>query len=419
MGILTSRVRSPESLRLLWFWSIVGFLGFSFPFIRFYLPSHGIIDVNGNIVGDDFVNVWFGARLAMRNEMHALYFPSEYVQHMAGAFSQHFYDHNFSYFPNVLPLILVFGLLPYLPSLAFWTFFGTASLIAALKRNKFSQLSLASLFLIAFSPANILNAIGGQNGAFTGALFLGGLFLCRASPLTAGVLFGILTVKPHLGILIPFVLLLQRNWRCIASASVTALLLITTSVLIWGIAPWQYYMAGTMPFQTEFLSVHRPDAKNMLMPGPYEDLSTLMHVPEWYAVIICVCIGMAALWMSFHLLIKEGLTPRVILMLATTTLIILPYGFEYDMGAITGALVIYLASAAEIPMLTHLMLGLLWALPALILEIKTVQLPISSSILILSLVSLYFCESKMSAASSIENLLGREGERAVTDRTAP
>jgi hypothetical protein len=157
-----------------------------------------------------------------------------------------------------------------------------------------------------------------------------------------------------------------------------------------GLAGWRYYMAGTMPFQMNFLSIHKLIPQNMLMPGPYEDLTTVMHVTEGCAFSTCLCIGLAVLWMCWRALAKEGLTPRVILMLAIGTIIILPYGFEYDMGAIAGATVIYMASAREIPAPVHLMLGLLWALPATILEIKTVPLPISSSILLFSLVCLYF-----------------------------
>ena len=64
-----------------------------------------------------------------------------------------------------------------------------------------------ALFALALAPACLINAVGGQNGFLTAALFLGAILLSTAGRSLAGVLFGLLTFKPHLGFVLPFVLL--------------------------------------------------------------------------------------------------------------------------------------------------------------------------------------------------------------------
>ena len=80
----------------------------------------------------------------------------------------------------------------------------------------------------------MINAFFGQNGAFTAALLVGGLLAAPKRPILAGVLFGLLTVKPQLGILIPFCLLASRNWRAFASAAVTTVTLVLLTGLAFG-----------------------------------------------------------------------------------------------------------------------------------------------------------------------------------------
>ena len=75
------------------------------------------------------------------------------------------------------------------------------------------------------TPACPINAIGGQNGFLSAALFLGGVLNIDRRPILSGVLIGLLTFKPHLGVVLPFALVALGAWRVIASAAVTALAL--------------------------------------------------------------------------------------------------------------------------------------------------------------------------------------------------
>ena len=78
----------------------------------------------------------------------------------------------------------------------------------------------------------------GQASFFLAVLFVGGLAVLPRRPLLAGVLFGFLTVKPQLGLLLPAALLIMGEYRAFATASIAAGLLVALSLVLFGLGPW-------------------------------------------------------------------------------------------------------------------------------------------------------------------------------------
>ena len=68
--------------------------------------------------------------------------------------------------------------------------------------------------------------------------------LANRRNMTAGVLFGLLTIKPQLGILIPFALAADGRWRAIAAAAATFAGLILASGLLLGWELWPAFLAS-------------------------------------------------------------------------------------------------------------------------------------------------------------------------------
>ena len=382
---LHSKIVAPDVLRLLWLWTIIGLGGFARVFYELYRPLADGHDPKGHVIGRDFLNVWMGAKLAIEGKLPSLYVVSDYMAEVRKVFGEHYTQHNFSYPPHLLALILVFGVVPYFPALALWTLTGLTAIGLALR--KAAKQSWAVVALVVLSPASVANMVSGQNGAFTAACFLGGLYLCEASPIPAGILFGLLTVKPHLGILIPFVLLLRRDWKCIASAGVTTGVLGGLSLVLWGVSPWQDYIKYVIPYQTTLMKGGE-EFYHRMTPGPFFDFVGIL--PD-QAMMIHVVIALIAAAVALFSVRKDGITPRTIAIVALSTTIILPYGFNYDMIALSGALAVYLATLPESFALIHLVYGFLWALPLGIYEIKRLpDAPICTAILLLSLTCLHF-----------------------------
>src|SRR5262249_16620590 len=90
----------------------------------------------------------------------------------------------------------------------------------------------------ALNPGVLINLLAGQTGFLSGGLMLGGARLMARHPLVSGALFGLLTYKPQLGIMIPIALVAARPWACIASATLVTALLATTTSLCFGFEAW-------------------------------------------------------------------------------------------------------------------------------------------------------------------------------------
>jgi hypothetical protein len=93
--------------------------------------------------------------------------------------------------------------------------------------------------LLAFAfPAVLANAMIGQNGCITAALMGGAMLALQRQPILSGCLIGLLTYKPHFGILIPLALICAQQWRAFISAAVVAAALAVLSGLVLGTAAW-------------------------------------------------------------------------------------------------------------------------------------------------------------------------------------
>ena len=101
----------------------------------------------------------------------------------------------------------------------------------------------AGVLFLAY-PAVVANAVYGQNGLLTTALFGGGLLALARNPWLAGVCFGCLAYKPHLAAIVPVALLAGGHWRALLTTLATAAALIAASVALFGVATWQAFLAN-------------------------------------------------------------------------------------------------------------------------------------------------------------------------------
>src|SRR3546814_13016518 len=83
------------------------------------------------------------------------------------------------------------------------------------------------------------NIWAGHYGFLVGALSLYGWRWLDTHPRRAGIIFGIMTIKPHLGVLVALVLLLRRDWTAIGweAATTSALALVTGNLFGFGLWP--------------------------------------------------------------------------------------------------------------------------------------------------------------------------------------
>jgi alpha-1,2-mannosyltransferase len=207
------------------------------------LSGQGIADPMGRPVGTDFLRLWTASYALLNGEERAIFEPGAFFaleQAVIQPATPDFYPWNYP--PSSLLIVYPLALLPYLQSLAAWLALGLAGYLAALWRIFPKPLTL--WVGLAF-PAVFWTVTHGQTSLLTTSLFCWGLLQLPLRPVLAGILFGILTFKPHLGLLLPVALVAGRHWQAVVAAALTAVLCAVVSVVLFGTGIWADFLAST------------------------------------------------------------------------------------------------------------------------------------------------------------------------------
>ena len=181
----------------------------------------------------DFALHWTASHLALAGEADKVY---DYAQLRAREQELTGYGpHPWPYPPTALLLDYPLALAPYFLSLALWSAMTLALYLLVLYR--IAPRPLTIFWALAF-VGTFANLAFGQNGFISAALLGGGLVLLESSPLTAGILLGLLSYKPHLAVLTPLALLVGRQWRALGGAIASSALLILGSIAVFGPDIW-------------------------------------------------------------------------------------------------------------------------------------------------------------------------------------
>jgi hypothetical protein len=223
------------------------------------------------------------------------------------------------------------------------------------------------------SPAALLCVLSGQSSLLTAAALLAIFAQLDRRPLIAGALIGLLTVKPQLGILFPFMLIASGRWRVFLAASVTALALLIASVALGGIESWHAYIVNALPLQREVLQ----DAAGTAMPfHPTVFMNIRGVVGNHIAEIIQFAFTLAAVaTVSAAFRYRRDADPRMLQALfLACTVSASPYMGAYDLLPLTSAAVALIVEEKLDAKGRRLAQLVFWT-PALQLLFGTLQLP--------------------------------------------
>ncbi len=207
------------------------------------LSGHGMADPMGRPAGTDFLRLWTASHALLNGEGRAIYEPDAFFA-LERAVTQpttpDFYPWNYP--PSSFLIVYPLALLPYLQSIAAWLALGLAGYLAALWRIFSKPLTL--WVGLAF-PAVFWTVTHGQTSFLTTSLFCWGLLQLPRRPALAGILFGVLTFKPHLGLLLPVALVAGGHWRTLVVSALTAILSALASIVFFGADVWADFLAST------------------------------------------------------------------------------------------------------------------------------------------------------------------------------
>jgi alpha-1,2-mannosyltransferase len=341
------------------------------------LPPIGKPWVDGThfVLGRDFLNTWMGGRSVFGGGPAAWFDAAAYNAALRDMLGTAYPEHFWSYPPHVLLFIWPFGLMPYLPAYIAWCVIGIALYVFACS----GALPRERLLFLAVAPGIAVCIFFGQNGFYTAALLIGGM-LCRdRCPVLAGVLFGILTVKPQLGLLIPVVLLLERRWLTIASAVATVAALAAATSILFGWDVWIEYWQKVVP-QQQWLTAHGTGLLFEMVSSVFYG-ARLVHLPEslgWALQWSVAALALAALVWTYW---KRRDPALSLAFFVTATFLATPYILNYDM-VVFGFVVALLRDRSDNTMFDHWLLIAVWSLPVSMMIAAVGWIPLAPIVLI-------------------------------------
>ncbi|MFZ2155256.1 MAG: glycosyltransferase family 87 protein [Bradyrhizobium sp.] len=322
-------------------------------------------------VGRDFLNFWMYGRAAVSADPGRFYDLAAYHQAIRDLLGMELSGQNWSYPPSVMWLAAPFGQLNYLAALACWTLMGVATFVAVGRRHVADWRILIPVLL---SPAALFCLISGQSAFLTTAMMMAIFALLDRRPVIAGVLIGLFTIKPQLGILFPFVLIASGRWRVFLAAAVTTLTLIGVTAAMFGPQVWIDFVSKGLPVQGLVLSdpdrIATPFYPTIFMNLRGLDLSAAAAMSVQLA-FSAFAIG-ATIW-AFRFR-KDADPPLLLALFLACSATASPYLLAYDLLPLTFAAVALLAgSNLDAP--GRRLVQLVYWTPALQLALGTWHLP--------------------------------------------
>jgi hypothetical protein len=221
-------------------------------------------------------------------------------------------------------------------------------------------------------------------GLWLAILFVGALRALPARPVLAGILAGMLTIKPQLGLLLPLLMLATGAWRAIRTAIVTTVVMVALSIAAFGTAPWHTYLTETMPFQWQFIELMNGFYRFQMIT-PYTALYFL-GVPQQGALAMQLAISLVIVLITIRVARSGAPWPLKCAVVAFGSVLMVPYVLAYDLAAPYAALIWHLIDDRPAEDSARVMLaGILWALPfALAIAAQIAGIPLLPLVLLAS-----------------------------------
>lgn len=322
---------------------LIGVL-FLAPILVASIVTPGLEIVPGTIVGGDFLAFYSASDLVLQGRALDAYDKTAFETALKTHLARDNLGMLWQYPPVVFLLIAPIALLPYKVGYWLWMF-ATASILAiALRRliretRSESDGSNLTLWLLLASPICVGVFANGQISLLTTALLVTAAYRPKANWWLAGLCAGLLTIKPQLGVILPFAYLAIGAWRTIGVASLVALLIHGLSALVFGVESFGAFFNALERIQTQ-VAVGGADTPPYAMTtlfaqlrawGISGTLASWVHAIFAVAVIATVTLQ----WRSQSKRDEQSL--YLAALLCASAILITPYAYSYELAALAPA----------------------------------------------------------------------------------
>jgi hypothetical protein len=329
--------------------------------IAYALTFDNGLDPQGKPAGTDFLNFFSAGRMVLEGRALEAWDYHAVSDLQRAIFPGLEGSTPWAYPPPALLVVTPFALVPYGVGLLLWTALGLTLFVLAL-RPVIARIPHAWWLLAAF-PGVWLGIGQGQTQFIIAALAGGALVLLDRRPVLAGVLIGLMVIKPQIAVLFPLLLIAQGRWRTFAAAAVAAVTATAVSLAAFGVESidaWRESLAVL----SEAMEVGASPGHKFVTPYP---ASRLLGIPPVGAAIVHLVLATAALAACWLLWRKHRSVPMSGAALVLGTFLVTPYAVDYDLALLAFAIAWWAAMG-----LGHgwrrgerNMLVVLWALPIL------------------------------------------------------
>jgi arabinofuranan 3-O-arabinosyltransferase len=298
--------------------------------VHFYRVGAWILDITGSPHYTEFTPFWVAAVQAVHGEAASLSSPAEFIQIQNALLGAQQALYFWGYPPTYLLVLAPLGVLPYHTAFLSYevvTLLGLIIVVCLIVRQ-----SPAAVALVLASPYTLWNFLAGANGFLTASLMGASLLLLERRPVLSGAFLGCLTYKPHFGILFPVALLASKQWRVIASAVTTTVILGGASIIAFGTELWAALPAAINLDASLSLGAE-PDSKWGYFQTAY-GLARTLHSgagPAWFGQAITTMGLIATVCAVWRSPVRHELKAATV---SAAALIATPYAFSYDLAAI-------------------------------------------------------------------------------------
>jgi hypothetical protein len=283
----------------------------------------------------DGLDFWAGGYLALHGHVAMVFDPATYQNFLNATFfpaAKTLTVHMWSYAPNYLLLATAFGWLsPWHAVLAFDAL-SLALLVIVLRLAKLPPLLILA---VAASPVSFENFLEGQNAALMTSLLAGAILLLPGRPRVAGVLAGLASMKPQLGLVLPL-FLLRRSPLAFVCAALAAIALAAASFWAFGPAAWAAFWTVTRPAMSNVLLTGQP---LQFAGGLISVFAAVRFLGVNLALAIQAAVTLAAIFWAWR-----RANPVEILILAALAS---PYLHDYDLLGVALAVALLICDRLE------------------------------------------------------------------------
>jgi hypothetical protein len=295
-----------------------------------YFHGQWVFLSNGKLRCIDFGWMWLSGRFAVAGNSSQIF---DYSTFSAAQMALFGHDNcpfitPYVYPPTYLFMTYFLGFMPYLVAFVVWvlaTLFLYGTAVYTIIPRRAAVVGAMSPFFVA------VNADFGHNGFITAALVGFSLAFLERRPLLSGMFLGLLSYKPHIGLLFPLALLASRNWRAVASATAASIILGIGATITFGSEGWLSFFHTL----TDRQSTLSPDTK---VPLALHSVFGLLRWVEtsgsvaWGGHLIVAAIIALTVWIIWAKPIPFSLKAAV---LCIGSAMVPPYILFYDLGILS------------------------------------------------------------------------------------